>query len=704
MVNKNNKIFIALSLFIAISDFLFVYINYRSSQATLQENIRKVGCQIQSAFELAKDSTEIRMLQIATFIANDPRVQDAFLKGKKAVDAEGESSRGEKAALARKELLSIVGPSREKLSEEFDFRQIHFHLAPGSLSFLRAHKPEKYGDRMDDVRHTIVTANEVLQSTSGFETGRVYSGIRGVVPVFAFDQQSGRKVHVGAVESGTSFNTMLSQVAEKQCANVAVLLSEDHLKKKVWPNFLEIMFSENQPVAGYFIESSTDPMIRGIINKQGLIHTAGTSTQLLKIDAKDLAVTWFNLRDFKGKIDTKEPDVGIVVAWRDATKEVASFHTSVRVNIVYAILGFLLIECFLFVSIKSISGRLEDIIEKGKEKLAEANKKLHDDIDEREKIESALRLNEMRLADAQRMAHVGNWDWDINNNTLWWSDEIYRIFGYAPQEFVPTYETFLNSVHPEDQQMVKNAVKESLLNKKPYNIEHRIILTDGQFKHVHENAEILYDELGQQPCRMVGTIQDISERRIIEESLQAYRDNLEKDVALRTKDLAEANKQLKSEIKQRLATEKELEKGNKELAEANTALKVLLQQCGDAKDELEEQITTNIQDLIFPHLDAVEIAMSDRAGPEKEYLNLVRSNLNSISTSFSKNINDQFEKLTPREIQIADFIKHGKTNKEIASMLQITPRSVEFHRDNLRKKLGIKKKKINLRSFLLSLS
>ena len=82
MLNRENRIFIALSLFIAISDFLFVYINYRSSQSTLQENIENAGRQIQSAFELATSATELRMLQIATFIAHDPRVQEAFLKGK----------------------------------------------------------------------------------------------------------------------------------------------------------------------------------------------------------------------------------------------------------------------------------------------------------------------------------------------------------------------------------------------------------------------------------------------------------------------------------------------------------------------------------------------------------------------------------------------------------------------------------------------
>ena len=676
MLNRENRIFIALSLFIAISDFLFVYINYRSSQSTLQENIENAGRQIQSAFELATSATELRMLQIATFIAHDPRVQEAFLKGKQAVEAEGGGAGGTKAALARKELFNIVGPSREKLSEEFDFRQIHFHLAPGSLSFLRAHKPEKYGDRMDDVRHTIVTANEVRQPTCGFETGRVYSGIRGVVPVFALDQQSGLNVYVGAVESGTSYSTMLSQVAVKQRANLSVLLTEQHLQRNIWPNFLKKMFQGNPPVAGYFIEASTDPMISTILNRQVINCTPDTSSHLLEINAKHYAVTWFNLRDFKGKIDHKEPVVGLVVAWRDATKELDSFNKSVQVNIFYAILAFFLVEGFLFLGIRLISSRLENIIENGKEELTEANEKLRKDIIEREKIENALRFNEMCLADAQRIAHVGNWGLDITTNTLWWSDEIYRIFGRRPQEYQPTYEAFLRSVYPEDQQLVKDTVNESLSNKKPYNIEHRIVLPDGELRYVHGNAEVLCDESGQLPRRMVGTVQDITERKMIEESLQTYRDNLEQEVVLRTKDLAEAN----------------------------TALKVLLQQSSETKDELEEQIASNIQNLIFPHLEAVEIAMYNIERPEKVYLDLIRSNLNTITSTFSKNINFQFSNFTPREIQIADFIKHGKTNKEIASILQITPRAVEFHRDNLRMKLGIKKKKINLRSFLFSLS
>ena len=101
MANRKNRIFIAISLFIAFSDFLFVYINYRSSEATLQENIENVGRQIQSAFELATAATEIRMVQLATFVANDPKVQKAFLDGKKAVDAEGGGPGREKATLAR---------------------------------------------------------------------------------------------------------------------------------------------------------------------------------------------------------------------------------------------------------------------------------------------------------------------------------------------------------------------------------------------------------------------------------------------------------------------------------------------------------------------------------------------------------------------------------------------------------------------------
>ncbi len=141
------------------------------------------------------------------------------------------------------------------------------------------------------------------------------------------------------------------------------------------------------------------------------------------------------------------------------------------------------------------------------------------DITRRKRAEQKMHLSESRLAEAQRIAHVGNWDWNIVTNELLWSDEIYRIFGLAPQEFGATYDAFLERVHPEDRTLVTESVDAALYEGKPYSIDHRIMLKDGTVRFVHEQGEVTLDQDGK-PLRMLGTVQDISERKLAEEQLR----------------------------------------------------------------------------------------------------------------------------------------------------------------------------------------
>ncbi len=134
------------------------------------------------------------------------------------------------------------------------------------------------------------------------------------------------------------------------------------------------------------------------------------------------------------------------------------------------------------------------------------------DITARKLIEDALRLSEARLADSQRIAKLGNWVWNLRTNDLWWSNEIFRIFGLEPEGFDATYEAFLATVHPEDRAAVKGAVDAALHRKEPYAIDHRIVRPDGQERIVHEQAEVTYDLAGA-PRAMSGTVQDVTEYR-----------------------------------------------------------------------------------------------------------------------------------------------------------------------------------------------
>ena len=130
-----------------------------------------------------------------------------------------------------------------------------------------------------------------------------------------------------------------------------------------------------------------------------------------------------------------------------------------------------------------------------------------------------LLAKEASLAEAQRIAHLGNWDWNIHTNELFWSDEVYRVFGFRPQEFAATNDFFLKCVHPDDRKRVNEAVNRVL--EKPdadYNIDHRVILPDGSERIVHERGEIILDPEGR-PVRMIGTVHDITERKKLEREI-----------------------------------------------------------------------------------------------------------------------------------------------------------------------------------------
>jgi len=135
------------------------------------------------------------------------------------------------------------------------------------------------------------------------------------------------------------------------------------------------------------------------------------------------------------------------------------------------------------------------------------------DITDRKLAEEKLKRSEQGLAEAQRIAHLGNWELDLLRNKLHWSDEIYRIFEIDPEQFQASYEAFLNLIHPEDRERVDTAYTESVRHHRPYDIEHRLLMPDGRVKYVNEKCETHYDAAGK-PIRSTGTIHDITERHI----------------------------------------------------------------------------------------------------------------------------------------------------------------------------------------------
>jgi len=160
-----------------------------------------------------------------------------------------------------------------------------------------------------------------------------------------------------------------------------------------------------------------------------------------------------------------------------------------------------------------------------------------------------------------------------------------------------------------------------------------------------------------------------------------------------------------TEIKEReqalRAKDAELEIKTRNLEEVNTALRVLLKGREKDKAELEEKVLSNVKDLVVPYLERLKGTALD--ANQISFVNILESNLNDIVSSFSRRLSSKYLGLTPTEIRVANLIKDGKTTKEIAEFMNSSGKTIEFHRDNVRRKLGLRNQKANLRTHLLSL-
>ncbi len=240
----------------------------------------------------------------------------------------------------------------------------------------------------------------------------------------------------------------------------------------------------------------------------------------------------------------------------------------------------------------------------------------------REHLEDEVAQRTSRLIEAQRVAHLGNWEWELANDTMSWSDEVFRIFGFAPQQFEATYYAFLNAVYPADRQTLEACMRESMAHGLPYNLDHRILQPDGAVRHVHEQAEVLRDKHGH-AFLMRGTMHDITAQKIAEEKIRKLNDELEERVQQRTQQLMEAQEELVRKEK----------------------LAVLGQVAGSVGHELRNPLGVMSNAVYF-----LQTVLADADETTKEYLSIIKSEI----TNSERIVSDLLDSVRTKPPQAED--------------------------------------------------
>jgi len=319
------------------------------------------------------------------------------------------------------------------------------------------------------------------------------------------------------------------------------------------------------------------------------------------------------------------------------------------------------------------------------------------DITERKRAEEELMQSEEKYRAVLENASDAILLGDEQGNLLEANRKAEGFFGYPREELLQMHYTQL---HPMMELEKTIAAYKDIVTHGKGGLQKGVMLRkDGTVFPVDITATAVeYD--GRRVLQ--ASFRDISEHKRTEDTLEGL-------VRERTAELSEKNKQLVEEIKERRRADAALRKKKKELMlhagklqEMNAALKVLLKQREEDKRELEEKVMANVKELVLPYLEELKTSRLDTKG--KVHVSILEANLNSIISPFTHRLSSKYSGFTRREIQVANLIRQGKSTKDIAESLGISRSAINLYRNQIRHKLGIIAKKINLRSHLMALS
>jgi PAS domain S-box-containing protein len=287
------------------------------------------------------------------------------------------------------------------------------------------------------------------------------------------------------------------------------------------------------------------------------------------------------------------------------------------------------------------------------------------DVTDRKQAEEALRESEER----HRMLLEASPDpivvYDMEGKVTYVNPAFVETFGWSSEELLGKR---IDYVSEESWPETRTAIASMLRGERIQSFETRRLTKDGRILDIQLSSSVFHDQDGNRAGNIV-ILRDITLSKRAEDALRKR--------------------------------EAELAEQSRHLEEVNAALNVLLKRREEDKEDLEGRVLANVKELVLPY---VEKLKSSRSYSEQMTLvGILESNIKEIVSPFASKLSSRFLSLSPTEFQIASLIRDGKTSKEIATLLNASEHTVRSHRFHIRSKLGIKNKKVNMRSYLRSL-
>ncbi|RXK03318.1 sensor domain-containing diguanylate cyclase [Halarcobacter bivalviorum] len=375
---------------------------------------------------------------------------------------------------------------REKLHKEllymyenmdsFRIKQLHFHLKDNE-SFLRFHRPEKFGDNLSNIRATVKYVNDNKQAIQGFEEGRIFNGYRFVYPL------SYKMKYLGSVEISVSMSEIINSLKQDLESTIDFIIKKEVVDKKVFNSEI-FNYRVCETNSKYYHEktiSSTKNILIEDISKDYI--DKNTKEFLAKKETNQI----FNFTSmYKNKrfITTYLPIKNAIskenVAYLIISREHPFLQDSIdkfKLSLIFFLILNFLFFYFLFKS-------------------------------EKRKIQ--LKHKDEILDDLQVMGHIGYWERDNLNKKLIWSDEFFNILEIEKEEIKPSYKNFMKFIHKEDYKRINSIYKNFFKNLIDYNTEFKIVTAKGNIKFIKQEAHHIYNE-EKKAIRSIGTLRDITE-------------------------------------------------------------------------------------------------------------------------------------------------------------------------------------------------